>query len=47
MIILGSFHMLIENLFFLDHFHVFVGDLSPDIETRQLREAFAPFGEIS
>lgn len=30
-----------------NHFHVFVGDLSPDIETRQLREAFAPFGEIS
>ncbi|XP_014680822.1 PREDICTED: nucleolysin TIA-1 isoform p40-like isoform X2 [Priapulus caudatus] len=29
------------------HFHIFVGDLSPEIETHQLREAFAPFGEIS
>ena len=29
------------------HFHIFVGDLSPDIEAHQLREAFAPFGQIS
>ncbi|KAJ8317000.1 hypothetical protein KUTeg_004904 [Tegillarca granosa] len=29
------------------HFHIFVGDLSPDIETHQLREAFKVFGEIS
>jgi nucleolysin TIA-1/TIAR len=29
------------------HFHIFVGDLSPDIEAHQLREAFAPFGPIS
>jgi nucleolysin TIA-1/TIAR len=29
------------------HFHIFVGDLSPDIESHQLREAFAPFGQIS
>jgi nucleolysin TIA-1/TIAR len=29
------------------HFHIFVGDLSPEIETQQLREAFSPFGEIS
>ncbi|XP_035210468.1 nucleolysin TIAR-like isoform X3 [Stegodyphus dumicola] len=29
------------------HYHIFVGDLSPEIETAQLREAFAPFGEIS
>jgi nucleolysin TIA-1/TIAR len=29
------------------HFHIFVGDLSPDIETHQLRDAFAPFGAIS
>ncbi|XP_055385125.1 nucleolysin TIAR isoform X2 [Condylostylus longicornis] len=29
------------------HHHIFVGDLSPEIETEQLREAFAPFGEIS
>lgn len=32
---------------FSDHFHVFVGDLSSDIESHQLREAFQPFGEIS
>lgn len=30
-----------------NHFHVFVGDLSPEIETQQLREAFMPFGDIS
>ncbi|XP_015929482.1 nucleolysin TIAR-like isoform X2 [Parasteatoda tepidariorum] len=29
------------------HYHIFVGDLSPEIETQQLREAFSPFGEIS
>ncbi|XP_043233738.1 nucleolysin TIAR-like isoform X3 [Amphibalanus amphitrite] len=29
------------------HFHIFVGDLSPEIETHTLRDAFAPFGEIS
>ncbi|XP_036367567.1 nucleolysin TIAR isoform X1 [Octopus sinensis] len=29
------------------HFHIFVGDLSPDIETHQLRDAFKAFGEIS
>ncbi|XP_070210914.1 nucleolysin TIAR-like [Littorina saxatilis] len=29
------------------HYHIFVGDLSPDIEQQQLREAFIPFGEIS
>ncbi|XP_076308110.1 cytotoxic granule associated RNA binding protein TIA1-like isoform X2 [Tachypleus tridentatus] len=29
------------------HHHIFVGDLSPEIETAQLREAFTPFGEIS
>ncbi|XP_067937316.1 cytotoxic granule associated RNA binding protein TIA1-like isoform X2 [Watersipora subatra] len=30
-----------------DHFHIFCGDLSSDIETKQLREAFHAFGEIS
>ncbi|XP_060572550.1 nucleolysin TIAR-like isoform X5 [Ruditapes philippinarum] len=29
------------------HFHIFVGDLSPDIETHQLKGAFQVFGEIS
>ncbi|XP_055874305.1 cytotoxic granule associated RNA binding protein TIA1-like isoform X4 [Biomphalaria glabrata] len=30
-----------------EHFHVFVGDLSADIEQHQLRDAFAAYGEIS
>ncbi|XP_041370690.1 nucleolysin TIA-1-like isoform X3 [Gigantopelta aegis] len=30
-----------------EHFHIFVGDLSPDIEGHQLRDAFKVFGEIS
>jgi len=30
-----------------NHHHIFVGDLSADIETHQLREAFIPFGSIS
>lgn len=29
------------------HYHIFVGDLSPDIDTPQLRDAFMPFGEIT
>ena len=29
------------------HHHIFVGDLSPEIDTETLRNAFAPFGEIS
>lgn len=29
------------------HHHIFVGDLSTELESAQLREAFAPFGEIS
>lgn len=29
------------------HHHIFVGDLSPEIDQETLREAFAPFGEIS
>lgn len=34
-------------LFVSEHYHIFVGDLSPEIETQTLREAFAAFGEIS
>lgn len=35
-------------LFFVsEHYHIFVGDLSPEIETQQLKDAFAPFGDIS
>ena len=30
-----------------EHFHIFVGDLSPDIDGSQLKDAFMPFGEIS
>lgn len=29
------------------HHHIFVGDLSPEIDNKALREAFATFGEIS
>uniref|UniRef100_A0AAY4B608 RRM domain-containing protein n=1 Tax=Denticeps clupeoides TaxID=299321 RepID=A0AAY4B608_9TELE len=30
-----------------NHFHVFIGDLSPEISTDDVRAAFAPFGKIS
>uniref|UniRef100_A0A8C8DNL6 TIA1 cytotoxic granule-associated RNA binding protein-like 1 n=1 Tax=Oryzias sinensis TaxID=183150 RepID=A0A8C8DNL6_9TELE len=30
-----------------NHFHVFVGDLNPDISTEDVRAAFTPFGKIS
>uniref|UniRef100_I3JVP6 Nucleolysin TIAR n=1 Tax=Oreochromis niloticus TaxID=8128 RepID=I3JVP6_ORENI len=30
-----------------NHFHVFVGDLNPEITTEDVRVAFAPFGKIS
>ena len=33
--------------FYLEHFHIFVGDLAPEIDQNALREAFSPFGEIS
>lgn len=29
------------------HFHVFVGDLSPEVDQKTLQDAFAPFGAIS
>ena len=29
------------------NYHIFVGDLTPEIETKTLRDAFASFGEIS
>ncbi|CAI2346925.1 unnamed protein product [Caenorhabditis sp. 36 PRJEB53466] len=29
------------------HFHVFVGDLSPEVDSTKLREAFIQFGDIS
>uniref|UniRef100_A0A3B4AVE3 RRM domain-containing protein n=1 Tax=Periophthalmus magnuspinnatus TaxID=409849 RepID=A0A3B4AVE3_9GOBI len=30
-----------------NHFHVFVGDLSPEITTEDIKAAFTPFGKIS
>jgi hypothetical protein len=30
-----------------EHYHIFVGDLAPDIDQQTLRDAFAPFGEMS
>lgn len=36
-----------ECMLFLGHFHVFVGDLSPEITTDDIKAAFAPFGKIS
>ena len=30
-----------------NHHHIFVGDLSPEISTETLRNAFTPFGDIS
>ncbi|CAF1019698.1 unnamed protein product [Didymodactylos carnosus] len=29
------------------HFHIFVGDLAPEIDQNTLRDAFSPFGDIS
>lgn len=29
------------------HFHVFVGDLSPEVDNKALKDAFIPFGEVS
>uniref|UniRef100_A0A915ALQ0 RRM domain-containing protein n=2 Tax=Ascarididae TaxID=6250 RepID=A0A915ALQ0_PARUN len=29
------------------HFHVFIGDLSPEVDNKALKDAFAPFGEVS
>lgn len=38
---------LLFQFVFAEHYHIFVGDLSPEIETQQLKDAFAPFGDIS
>ena len=35
------------DFFYLEHAHIFVGDLAPEIDQNAVREAFAPFGEIS
>ncbi len=39
--------MVSPQTIIVDHFHVFVGDLSPEISTDDVRAAFAPFGKIS
>ena len=43
---LSSVHSGMVTMF-SEHFHVFIGDLSQDVESHQLREAFSPFGAIS
>lgn len=40
-------YFFLSSLTYLEHYHIFVGDLSPEIETQTLKEAFQPFGEIS
>ena len=32
---------------FSEHFHVFVGDLSQDVDNQMLKEAFEKYGEVS
>lgn len=41
--------MFLKNklLLFTEQYHIFVGDLSAEIETQLLKDAFTPFGEIS
>lgn len=47
------FFVIFKNILYIwfclrsDHFHVFVGDLSPEITTDDIKAAFAPFGRIS
>ncbi|CAF1545800.1 unnamed protein product [Didymodactylos carnosus] len=36
-----------RTYYFLEHFHIFVGDLAPEIDQNTLRDAFSPFGDIS
>lgn len=36
-----------SKFIFSEHYHIFVGDLAPDIDQQTLRDAFAPYGEIS
>lgn len=43
----SSVYFKVSFFVFADHFHVFVGDLSPEITTDDIRAAFAPFGKIS
>jgi len=44
----GGHQAKLDSKFILaEHYHIFVGDLAPDIDQQTLREAFAPYGEIS
>lgn len=36
-----------SKFIFSEHYHIFVGDLAPDIDQQTLRDAFASYGEIS
>lgn len=36
-----------NKFIFSEHYHIFVGDLAPETDQQTLREAFAPYGEIS
>ena len=40
-------HMSISTFFYLEDHHIFVGDLSPEVTTSELRKHFEHFGEIS
>lgn len=44
---INNINFFLLFLFIAEHYHIFVGDLSPEIETQQLKDAFAPFGDIS
>lgn len=44
----GGHQAKLDSKFILsEHYHIFVGDLAPDIDQQTLRDAFAPYGEIS
>lgn len=48
LIYFSSFNFFLFSFISLpEHYHIFVGDLSPEIETQTLKDAFAPFGDIS
>jgi nucleolysin TIA-1/TIAR len=38
---------IVSDLFYAEHYHVFVGDLSPEVDNKALHDAFAPCGEVS
>lgn len=34
-------------LVYLGNFHVFIGDLSPEVDSKMLKDGFVQFGEVS